>query len=91
MSGIFGLLSLGQMEEKPKFTKDQAAYREAAPVYRCGRCRFYLGDEMKCQIVDETGEPGSGVINQDGGCYVWNAGPIRQMSRERRFGRGPTG
>jgi hypothetical protein len=76
-------------EAPPKFTKEQANYRDNPPVYRCGSCRLFIGEKKMCEIVDEGGDPDPGVIEPGDGCDLWNSGPIRQRVRERRFGRGP--
>lgn len=75
-------------EEVQKFTKEQARYRESPLIYKCRRCRLFVGDEKKCQIVSELDDPDPGVIEPEAGCDLWNAGPFRQAVRQRRVGRG---
>lgn len=72
-----------------KFTKAQAYYVDDSfqkPI-RCGNCEFYDGTQNTCDLVSEVGPPGSGRINRQGSCSLFNARPPRITALQWLWGR----
>lgn len=81
---------LSLRDEAGKFTKAQAYYAEDTKfqgVARCGNCEFYDGENNKCDLVSEAGDPGPGYISRQGSCTLFNARPARIVLLQMLWGR----
>lgn len=77
-------------DESGKFTKAQAYYADDTAVQdqvRCGNCFYYDGENGKCDLVSEEGDPGPGRISREGTCSLFDAMPPRITFIQWAWGR----